>query len=315
MRLASSSGVSAAFTPSFELLAPPRLQDVESHDTKMHRALAQLHRAHLAPDVPDAPFTAVEQRAHELLAFEQRMLEEARARVRHRAAEAPTDPDHFAAWFLSLEHNGPGQGDPLFPYLEELATLDEMRWFLTQEVAGEAGFDDLVALTQVKMPARAKLEMARNYWDEMGRGNEKAMHGPLLAHLAHDLALPRDVEPVVESVALGNLMIAMASSRRHAFHSAGALGVIELTAPGRAAMVNRGLERLGVPGHVRRYYAVHATLDPLHARAWLHEIIWPLVAERPTLARAFAEGALIRLDAGARCFARYRRDLSRSVPS
>ena len=45
-----------------------------------------------------------------------------------------------------------------------------MRWFLTQEAAGEAGFDDLVAMTQVKLPARAKLELARNYWDEMGRG-------------------------------------------------------------------------------------------------------------------------------------------------
>jgi hypothetical protein len=53
-----------------------------------------------------------------------------------------------------------------------------MLWFLTQEVAGEAGFDDLLALTQVKMPITAKLEMARNYWDEMGRGRETAMHWP-----------------------------------------------------------------------------------------------------------------------------------------
>ena len=50
----------------------------------------------------------------------------------------------------------------------------------TQEAAGEAGFDDLVAMTQVKLPTRAKLELARNYWDEMGRGNPKGMHGPML---------------------------------------------------------------------------------------------------------------------------------------
>jgi hypothetical protein len=61
---------------------------------------------------------------------------------------------------------------------------EEMKWFLTQEVAGEAGFEDLTALTQVKLPPRAKLELARNYWDEMGRGNAKGMHGPLLATLA-----------------------------------------------------------------------------------------------------------------------------------
>ena len=48
------------------------------------------------------------------------------------------------------------------------ASLEQLKWFFEQEAAGEAGFDDLVALTQVKLPAGAKLELARNYWDEMG---------------------------------------------------------------------------------------------------------------------------------------------------
>ncbi len=30
-----------------------------------------------------------------------------------------------------------------------------------------------MALTQVRFPVRPKLEMARNYWDEMGRGNPR----------------------------------------------------------------------------------------------------------------------------------------------
>ncbi len=69
-----------------------------------------------------------------------------------------------------------------------------MRWFLQQEVAGEAGFDDLVAMCQVKMPTQAKLELARNYWDEMGRGAEAGMHGPMLDQLAKALEL----EPTIE---------------------------------------------------------------------------------------------------------------------
>ena len=64
-----------------------------------------------------------------------------------------------------------------------------MKWFIEQEVAGEAGFDDLLALTQIKMPEQAKLEMARNYWDEMGRGASKGMHGPMLERLARYLEL------------------------------------------------------------------------------------------------------------------------------
>jgi hypothetical protein len=38
--------------------------------------------------------------------------------------------------------------------------VGEISWFMEQEAAGEAGFDDLVAYTQVKLPARAKLELA-----------------------------------------------------------------------------------------------------------------------------------------------------------
>ena len=88
-------------------------------------------------------------------------------------------------WFEDLENTGPGQRDPLFPWLAAHATLVQMRWFLRQEIGGEAGFDDLVALAQLRLPDRAKLELARNYWDEMGRGDARGMHGPMLARLGN----------------------------------------------------------------------------------------------------------------------------------
>jgi hypothetical protein len=44
---------------------------------------------------------------------------------------------------------------------------------------------------------------------------------------------------------LANAMTAMATNRHYAWHSVGALGVIELTAPGRSAMVAKGLRRIG----------------------------------------------------------------------
>jgi len=187
-----------------------------------------------------------------------------------------------------------------------------MRWFLRQEMAGEAGFEDLVALTQVRLPSRPKLEMARNYWDEMGQGHEGGMHGPLLSRLGEELDIGgpddnRDI--VVEALSLGNLMVAMAMNRHHAYQSIGALGVIELTAPGRAEQVNLGLKRLGVAGAARRYFALHATLDKKHSAAWDAEVLRPIVEEDPDASVALAEGALIRLHAGARCFERYRKEL------
>jgi hypothetical protein len=237
-------------------------------------------------------------------------VEQARRAVVSAAACVPRDPDAFVDWFEGLKSDGPGQNDPLFPWLSDVAPLAAMRWFLRQEVAGEAGFDDLVALTQIKLPTRPKLELARNYWDEMGQGHAGGMHGPMLENLARALDLEGDPDGVVwESLALGNLMIALAANRRYTYQSVGALGVIELTAPGRAVCVNQGLKRLGVGGDARKYFALHATLDVKHSEAWNREVLRPLVAADPEVAPAIAEGALLRLNAGARCFERYRQEL------
>ena len=219
----------------------------------------------------------------------------------------PEDADRFIDWFEQLKHTGPGQGDPLFPWLATQASLDEMKYFMCQEVAGEAGFDDLLALTQLKMPVQAKLEMARNFWDEMGRGASKGMHGPMLERLARHFGLTPTPETVIpESLALGNTMIALARHRRYAYHSVGALGVIEMTAPTRAGYVDKGLRRLGVPGKKRHYFALHAILDVKHSEAWNREALRPLVAEDPRRAQAIGEGAIMRLWHGARTFERYR---------
>ena len=237
-------------------------------------------------------------------------LEELRASVSAEAARAPTDVDGFIAWFENLKETGPGQGDPLFPWLADQADEAQLRWFFEQEAAGEAGFDDLVALTQVKLPVSAKLELARNYWDEMGRGQAAGMHGPMLDELVATLQVNPVIENTVwESLALANAMTAMATSRRYAWHSVGALGVIELTAPGRSKMVADGLKRIGLSGSERRYFVLHSVLDVKHSADWNREALRPLVEEDPRRATAIAEGALIRLACGARCFDRYRQEL------
>jgi Iron-containing redox enzyme len=243
----------------------------------------------------------------QVLLAEGQFLEAVRQAIRPLAQNIPTEPKAFIDWYESLKATGPGQGDPLFPWLATEANREQMEWFLLQEVAGEAGFEDLLAVTQVKISERAKLEMARNYWDEMGRGAAKGMHGPMLGRLSAYFRLEPSVDTVVpESLALGNCMVGMASNRRYAYHSVGALGVIEMTAPWRAHHVDRGLRRLGVPAKKRHYFAVHAVLDVKHSEAWNAEVLLPLVSEDPRRAQAMGEGALMRLWHGARCFDRYR---------
>ena len=108
-------------------------------------------------------------------------------------------------------------------------------------------------------------------------------------------------------------MIALARHRRYAYHSIGALGVIEMTAPTRAGYVDQGLRRLGVPAKKRQYFAVHAVLDVKHSESWNCEVLRPLVDEDPRRAQAIGEGAVMRLWHGARTFERYRRELGMTI--
>jgi hypothetical protein len=271
------------------------------------RSLAHWNRRRLSPGFPSADWQRQLDEDQRMLRLEGAFVEELRAEVAGRAAEAPSDVDGFLRWFEDLQQTGPGQNDPLFDWLANEARAEDFGVFLTQEAAGEAGFDDLTALTQVKMPATAKMELANNYWDEMGRGNPKGMHGPMLDGLVEELGLEPSIENTVwESLALANAMTAMASSRRYAWHSIGALGAIELTAPARSRATADGLKRLGYGKSISRYFDLHAVLDVKHSQDWNEKVIAPLVSEDPRRAVAMAEGALIRLNAGARCFARYR---------
>jgi hypothetical protein len=279
----------------------------------LHDRLAASHASRLAPrldDVVSDESAWTREIVDEVLVrkLEREFVERERRAVAPLLRDLPIDGEGFARWFEALKVSGPGQGDPLFPWLAEEASLPQLQWFLEQEVAGEAGFEDLVALSQLKLPNGPKLELARNYWDEMGQGREAGMHGPMLAFIKEALGL-NPQQPVWEAQALGNLMVALASSRHYQYQALGALGVIELTAPGRAEQVNAGMKRLGLSGSVRRYFALHATLDVKHSESWIREVFVPLVAADPRVAPRLAEGALLRLRAGQRCFERYRREL------
>ena len=46
--------------------------------------------------------------------------------------------------------------------------------------------------------------------------------------------------------------------------------------------------------------------DVKHSQAWNANVLHPLVRDQPETARAIAEGALMRLEAGRRCFDRHR---------
>jgi pyrroloquinoline quinone (PQQ) biosynthesis protein C len=278
---------------------------------ELHVGLNAFNRARLHPFAPteeweeDLPFM----RAAEII--EGRFVEEERGRAKAQAEVAPRNATDFAKWFSTLKESGPGQYDLFFEYLAYEASREEIQYFTKQEFCGEIGFDDLIALTQIRLPERAKLELARNFWDEQGQGNPEDVHGPLYEVMVHELGIKEicDNELLWETLAVANLLTALACNRRYTWQSLGALSVIELTSPTRASCVAKGLKRVGISDHGCRYFRLHSTLDVEHWKAWLAEVIIPLVSETPDLAVLIAEGAFLRLNAGARLIKRYRSEL------
>ena len=251
--------------------------------TQFHRLLAGLNKRRFALDTVKSPR---EELALDILRTEMETLwvNIQRAKIAERLKTVPTDPDMFIQWFEALEQNGYGQHHPLFNYLEDYASWDDFRYFMTQELATEAGFDDLVALTQIQAPYPVKVELATNYWDEMGNGKLEKMHSVQLHHVSEalDLTWQENYGGIHwQALALSNLMMAFASHRSWFNQSMGALGVIELTAPGRSKQVTEGMKRIGFTNYQYRYYALHAVLDIKHWQGWKENALVPLITESP----------------------------------
>ncbi len=156
------------------MLDKVRVSQTSRPDRSVQLQLCRLNDLRLNPGFPKPGWQDDINEIASLTVVEGEFLEASRARAAERAASAPTDANGFIAWFEELRETGPGQNDALFPWLAAECTMDEMKWFLTQEVAGEAGFDDLTALTQVKLPVRPKLELGKKL---LGRDGPRQSEG------------------------------------------------------------------------------------------------------------------------------------------
>ena len=185
---------------------------------------------------------------------------------------------------------------PVYKWLARTATWPQIVTFLALEGGPDAGFDDLVAACQIGLSGSAKLELANNYWDEMGNGDATAVHTTLHDQLVEAIDMPsidEDEQPVtaLARFALGGLL---ATNRWLQPEMLGALGLIELQAGPRCRLVLQAFDRVGAPQAARPFYEVHADVDPRHGKDWLEKAIEPVLAERPEWGARVVRGALWR---------------------
>jgi len=181
----------------------------------------------------------------------------------------------------------------VYAWLANDASWAELVAFLAIEGGPDAGFDDLVAIAQVGIHGIAKVALALNYWDELGRGEPDDVHTILHDRLvaAIDMPrIPRDEMPVsaLERVALGGLV---ATNRHLQPEMIGALGLIELQAGPRCRAVVRAMRRLDAPADAFPFYEEHAVADPRHGKDWLERVVTPLADHDPSWGARMVRGA------------------------
>jgi hypothetical protein len=183
----------------------------------------------------------------------------------------------------------------VYQWVAASARWTELRSFLAMEGGPDGGFDDLVALGQIGLAGEPKLEMARNYWDEMGRGSLPAIHTELQHRMAVAVRLGSTPRALLPLVALDRSLLCtvFATNRRLQPELVGALGLIELQAGPRCRQVVRGLKRLGGGQDALAFYQEHAEADPRHGKAWLDHVVGPLSTD-PWWASGMVRGARYR---------------------
>lgn len=185
----------------------------------------------------------------------------------------------------------------VYQWVAQQATDAQLRRFIAAEGGPDGGFDDLVAVAQLGLRGEPKLELATNYWDEMGNGALADVHTDL--HRASSrtmnlqgLSVDDMSEAGLERAALGGLL---ATNHWLQPEMLGALGMIELQAGPRCQQVLKGMHRLAIPEQARPFYEVHAEVDPRHGADWLTHVIAPMSRAHPTWGRRIMQGARWRL--------------------
>jgi len=273
---------------------PAELTDLSGREPSGRRdralTLRRIHELHTAPlaQVGDR----VRWQHHPVVAELKQRLEASWIAELDALAVASVPPEDAAAEMRALAARD--RSPAIYRWVADEAPWDAAMRFLALEGGPDDLFDDLVALCQVGLPlGSAKMELAGNYWDELGNGEYAKVHNVLYRRFVEAVDLPTivDIDQPTEALERAALLGLVATNRALQPEMVGALGLIELEAGPHCRYVDRGLGRLGASDEAREFYQMHAVVDPVHGQGWLENAVGPLVADRPDWGPRILRGA------------------------
>ncbi|MBA3773910.1 MAG: iron-containing redox enzyme family protein [Ramlibacter sp.] len=250
---------------------------------------------------------------HPLIAGIRRTIESAwerSERVRHeRVLQSAPPAAKFEQWITEhIRDHRSNVSHPLFRFLKEEATLDQLRLFFFQETPFDIFHADLITMMMPGIYGVVKQEMAHNFWDEMGGGRAEAMHRTIRIDTARSLGL--DTEAHVreihrfccEELALANMYFDTIANRGKLLQGIGAMLATETMVPGRINHQIAGFRRNGLDDGQIYYLTLHAEVDIEHGRGWMRNVVLPVLGQHPAALREVLLGVERRLHcAGAVC--------------
>ena len=165
-----------------------------------------------------------------LLGFEERAIDHG------LVASAPRTGAALASWLRELVEQHPATAHPFYTDFMRRATKRDLEYYSIQETTLDPRFDDAMALLQLGTPDVAKMEIAKNYWDEMGNGEIPRIHTKLFQRVLDVLGITASAVRAqlrTESIACGNLSMTMVLQRCHFHKAIGYYGVTEYVVPFR----------------------------------------------------------------------------------
>lgn len=215
--------------------------------------------------------------------------------------EVPEARD-FGDWLVArCRNHASGPAHPLFDFLENDATATQLREFVFQETPFDIHFGDLVAALLCGIYGPAKVELAHNFWDEMGNGAVSRTHRQLRINMMGAVGIEEGAHAAglerfwVEELELANMYLGATLDRRLMAQALGMLLATEHVVPGRIDRQIKGWIRVGYAMSDLEYLAEHVTVDVEHAEGWLVEVIEPIIAAHPELVPEIVAGVERRL--------------------
>ncbi|GAA0679624.1 hypothetical protein GCM10010193_36540 [Kitasatospora atroaurantiaca] len=215
----------------------------------------------------------------------------------------PEDMEDYVPWLKDLTRAHRAFKHPYYhEFVRNEATPADLRTYVVQESAVDSRFDDLLALMQLGTSGAEKMEIAANFWDEMGNGDPAQVHTLLFSRIIDSFGIT-EAELAgglsAEALLSGNLAVLCCRYRYLFPEAVGFLAMTEWLVPDRFSQVLHAWRRLELPDPAIVYHELHIGVDAHHASGWFANVVKPAAAD-PAARRGMTRGALWRLNSSAR---------------